>query len=271
MSIRGRTDGVFKQVVLSFNPWNEHHWIKKRFFDIPNHEDKLAQTTTYLCNEFLDESDLRLFTDMKERFPRRYKVEGLGDWGISEGVIFDNWKVEDFDYRDIARLTGYESVNGLDFGFTNDPTAFINALANPKTKMLYIYDEHYEKGMVNKDISDMIKRKGYAKAQITGDSSEPKSLEEIRREGIPRIKPAVKGPDSVRAGIQLLKEYTIIVHPSCEHIQIELSNYVWDTAKDGKLLNKPIDDFNHLIDALRYGMQNLNRGGGLTVGKRITR
>ena len=131
---------------------------------------------------------------------------------------------------------------------TNDPTAFINALANPQEKKIYIYDEHYEKGMTNDEIAKMISDKGYKKAKIIADSAEPKSIEEIKRAGIGRIKAAVKGPDSVRAGIQLLQGYEIFVHPNCQNLQIELSNYVWDTAKDGTLLNKPIDDFNHLID-----------------------
>ena len=148
---------------------------------------------------------------------------------------------------------------------TNDPTAFINALANPQEKKIYIYDEHYEKGMTNDEIAKMISDKGYKKAKIIADSAEPKSIEEIKRAGIGRIKAAVKGPDSVRAGIQLLQGYEIFVHPNCQNLQIELSNYVWDTAKDGTLLNKPIDDFNHLIDALRYGMQSLGKNKARAV------
>lgn len=270
LSIRGKTVGVFKQVVLTFNPWNEKHFLKKRFFDVPDNHNKLSMTTNYLCNEFLDTNDMEVFEDMKVKFPRRYKIEGLGDWGIAEGVIFDNWKTEEFDHIAIAKLPGYEPVNGMDFGFTNDPTTFINALVNEKEKKLYIYDEHYEKGMVNDDIAKMIKKKGYAKSRIVADSAEPKSIEEIKRLGIRRIIPAAKGQDSVRAGIQLLQGYEIIVHPSCEHTEIEFSNYVWDRAKDGTLLNKPIDDFNHLIDALRYSMEHLGKKK-LSVGKRIAR
>lgn len=270
LSIRGKTEGVFKQIVLSFNPWNEKHWIKRRFFDLPDSPNKLSFTTNYMCNEFLDQNDIDLFEDMKLRFPRRYKVEGLGDWGIAEGVIFDNWRVEEFSHQMIARLPGYEPINGLDFGFTNDPTAFINSLVNKDEKKIYIYDEHYEKGMTNDEIAKMVTDKGYSKSKIIGDSSEPKSLEEIRRAGIRRLSAATKGPDSVRAGIQLLQDYEIIIHPYCEHTQIEFSNYVWDRGKDGTLLNKPIDDFNHLLDALRYSMEFLGKNK-LTVGKRLTR
>ncbi|MEI2392196.1 PBSX family phage terminase large subunit [Priestia megaterium] len=258
MSIRGNTGNVFKQIVISFNPWNERHWLKTRFFDV-RQPNVLAVTTNYQCNEFLDGQDIELFEWMKRHRPRRYKVEGLGEWGIAEGVIFDNWKEFEFDHKAIAKLPTYESVNGLDFGFTNDPTAFINAVASHEKKKIYIYDEHYEQGMTNPEIARVISNKGYAKAKIIADSAEPKSIEEIKRAGIRRIKAAVKGPDSVRAGIQLLQGYEIFVHPRCQQIQIEFANYVWDTGKDGTLLNKPVDDFNHLIDALRYGMQSLGK------------
>ncbi|MBL5768402.1 PBSX family phage terminase large subunit [Heyndrickxia sporothermodurans] len=258
MSIRGDTGGLFKQIVLSFNPWNEKHWLKPRFFDVKS-SNILAVTTNYLCNEFLDDQDKELFEWMKEHRPRRYNVEGLGEWGIAEGIIFDNWKELDFDYEKISKLSIYEPINGLDFGFTNDPTAFINAIASKEEKKIYVYDEHYEKGMTNDEIARMIKEKGYSKSKIIADSAEPKSIEEIKRAGIRRIKEAVKGPDSVRAGVQMLLDYEIIVHPRCQNFQIELSNYTWDSAKDGTLLNKPIDDFNHLIDALRYGMQSLGK------------
>jgi phage terminase large subunit len=271
LSIRGKVDGVFKQMLITFNPWNEKHWLKRRFFDLPDHKNKLSLTTNYMCNEFLDETDLEIFEEMKKKYPRRYKVEGLGDWGIAEGVIFDNWKVEEFELKDIMKLSGYEAVNGLDFGFSNDPTAFVNALASIKDKKIYIYDEHYEKGMTNDEIAKMINDKGYAKSKIVADSAEPKSIEEIKRHGIRRITAAVKGADSVRSGIQTLQDFEIIVHPYCENMQIELSNYIWDTGKDGTLLNKPIDDFNHLIDALRYGIQSLGIKKRIVGGRSLTR
>ena len=113
-SIRGETpDGLFKQITLTFNPWNEHHWIKRRFFDAPD-ADTLAMTTNYLCNEWLDQADLALFENMKERNPRRYKVAGLGEWGIVEGVIYENWKEESFALGDLSPQA--KTVCGLDFG-----------------------------------------------------------------------------------------------------------------------------------------------------------
>lgn len=259
MSIRGELPpGYFKQLTLTFNPWNEKHWLKKRFFDVQS-PNILAITTNYLCNEFLDQSDIDLFEDMKIRFPRRYKIEGLGEWGIAEGAIFENWKESHFDKSEIAKRSGVKSAFGLDFGFTVHPTALSCALVDMNNKEIFIFDEHYEKAMHNDEIAEMIKRKGYAKELIIADSAEQKSISELRRYGIRRIKPAEKGPDSVRSGIQFLQQFQIFVHPSCANFVVELSNYVWDTNKDGQLINKPIDDYNHLIDALRYSMEPIRK------------
>ena len=257
-SIRGELpEGYFKQFIITLNPWNESHWIKRRFFDDSN-EDILAITTTYRCNEWLGPDDIALFEQMKIRNPRRYRIEGDGEWGISEGLIYDNFTEQDFDYTEISKRKNARSVFGLDFGYTNDPTAFIAAIVDEQAKELYIFDEHYQKAMTNSEIASMIKYKGYAKEQIIGDSSEPKSIEELKRAGILRIKPAAKGKDSILNGIQLIQDYKIIVHPKCENTLLELNNYVWDT-KNGVAINKPIDDYNHLLDALRYAMEQIKK------------
>lgn len=257
MSIRGELpEGYFKQISVTFNPWSEKHWLKQRFFDVPN-ENTLAITTNYQCNEFLGDDDRKLFEWMKKNKPKRYRVEGLGDWGVAEGSVFENWQERDFDWREIAQRPGIESAFAVDFGYSVDPTAFVAALVDKENRELFVYDEHYQKAMLNNHIADMIKYKGYVKERIVADSAEPKSIEEIRRLGISRITPAVKGKDSILNGIQLLQQFTIYVHPKCINMIVELSNYVWDTDKSGQLVNKPIDDYNHLIDALRYGVMAL--------------
>lgn len=252
MSIRGELpEGYFKQITLTFNPWSDKHWLKKRFFDEPNDEDKLATTTNYLCNEWLGEDDIKLFNHIQTKFPKRYKVEGLGDWGIIDGLVFDNWKIEEFDH---TKIKG-ELLVGLDFGYVNDPTALICSILDEQNKKLYIFDEHCQKGMLNDAIAQMITNKGYSKSTIIADSAEQKSIEEIKRKGIYRIKPAVKGGGSIVQGIQQLLQYDIIVHPSCEETIKELENYAWDVDKEGTGINKPIDAYNHCIDALRYSLQ----------------
>ena len=260
MSIRGELPkGYFKQITLSFNPWSEKHWLKKRFFDVKD-EDVLAITTNYTCNEFLGEDDKKLFEKMKINNPRRYNIEGLGNWGIAEGLVYSNFEELDFNIEDIKKRPNVKSAFGLDFGYTNDPTAFIASLIDLDNMEIFIFDEHYQKAMSNKDIANMIKYKGYSKERIIGDSSEPKSIDDIKRQGIYRLKGARKGKDSILNGIQYIQDFKIYVHPKCENTLIELSNYVWDT-KEGNVINKPIDDYNHLMDALRYSLEDIRLGG----------
>ena len=268
MSIRGQLpDGYYKQITITFNPWSEKHWLKKRFFDTKD-PNILALTTTYECNEWLGPDDRALFEQMKVNNPRRYNIEGLGNWGIAEGLVYENFIEQEFDYMDISKRAGAKTVFGLDFGYTNDPTAFIAAIVDQENKELYIFDEHYQKAMTNEDIANMIKYKGYSKETITADSAEPKSIDDIRSKGIYRIKAAKKGKDSILNGIQNIQNYKIIIHPKCENFLIEINNYVWSN-KNGIVINKPIDDFNHLMDALRYAMEDTKKSGLIIMDKSI--
>ena len=260
MSIRGELPkGYFKQITLSFNPWSEKHWLKRRFFDVKD-DDIMATTTNYECNEFLGSDDIKIFEKMKVNNPRRYKIEGLGEWGIAEGLIFENFEELDFNIEDIRKRPNIKSAFGLDFGYTADPTAFIASLVDIDNKEIYIFDEHYQKAMSNKMIADTIKYKGYSKELITADSAEPKSIDDLRRMGLYKVKPAKKGKDSILNGIQFIQDFKIYVHPKCENTIIELSNYVWDN-KDGVIVNKPVDDYNHLMDALRYSLEDIKLSG----------
>lgn len=269
LSIRGALPpGYFKQITFTFNPWSENIWLKKRFFDEydrGNRKNLLCLTTNYLCNEFLDEADCEVFEEMKEKNTRRYKIEGLGEWGIAEGLVFNNWTEMEFDYEKLKEITNhrgqakYQELYGLDWGFSNDPTAFIACLVNESERSIYIYDEIYKTRLTNMDIAKEIKEHGYEKCLITADSAEPKSIEEVRQHGIQRIRPAVKGPDSVRAGIQKLQDYQIFIHPRCSNVLVEFNNYIWDKDKDGKTLNVPIDEYNHAMDAFRYATEKMGR------------
>lgn len=251
-SIRGEVPkGHFKQITLTFNPWNERHWIKGRFFDKVD-KDVLAITTNYTCNEWLDRSDLNVFERMKENNPRRYQVAGLGNWGIVDGLIYENFEERQFTLEDVK---DYKTVAGLDFGYTNDPTAFFIGFLDKKGSVLYVWDEMYSKGLSNKKIYENIKNTGYSKEKITGDSAEPKSIDELKGYGL-RIKGAKKGKDSILNGIQWIQDLKIVIHPRCNNFLTEISNYQWDKDKFGKALNRPIDDFNHLLDAMRYALED---------------
>lgn len=258
-SIRGEVQGdLFKQITLTFNPWNDRHWLKKRFFDNPD-ADTLAMTTNYTCNEWLDEADLQVFETMKEKNPRRYQVAGLGNWGIVDGLVYENWKEQEFNVEDV-RTSATTSVFGLDFGYTNDPSALFCGILDVKAKKLWVFDEMYEKALSNKDIYNNIVNMGFVKEQIIADCAEPKSIDELKYYGIRRIQGAKKGKDSINNGIQWIQELEIIVHPRCVNFLTEISNYQWDSDKFGNKVNKPIDCFNHLMDAMRYALEKYITG-----------
>ncbi len=255
-SIRGESgEGLFKQVTITFNPWNEKHWLKRRFFDTPN-DETLAMTTNYLCNEFLDEADLKLFESMRTKNPERYAVAGLGNWGRSEGCIYNNWHEESFDIKRLLREEKLKLVFGLDFGYVNDPTALFCGAVNTEEKKLYVFDELYEKNLSNERIYERIAALGYAKERIRADCSEPKSIDRLKSLGMTRIRGAKKGSDSVRFGIALISEFEIIVNPICVNFITEISNYAWENDEFGNSINRPRDEFNHLMDAMRYAMEN---------------
>ena len=251
-SIRGEvSEGLFKQWTFTFNPWNEHHWIKRRFFDNPD-DETLALTTNYLCNEWLDEADKKVFETMKRNNPRRYQVAGLGAWGIVDGLIYENFKEQEFTLEQVKRC---KSAFGLDFGYSVDATAFVVAFIDLMENKLYIYDELYETKLSNKMIFERINSMGYSKERIVADSAEPKSIDELRGLGLRHIEAAKKGKDSVNNGIQFLQNFEIIIHPRCVNFLTEISNYTWEKDKFGNSINRPIDDFNHCLDALRYGCE----------------
>ena len=268
-SIRGNVpEGLFKQITLTFNPWNERHWLKKRFFDVDD-ADTLAMTTNYTCNEWLDKSDLAVFERMKKNNPRRYRVAGLGEWGIVDGLVYENWEEKSFtimnkgEYNkldeaerpdNVVFADNLKSAYGLDFGYTNDPSAFFVGFYDENNKRLYVYDEFYEKGLSNKAINSKIVEMGYAKARITADSAEPKSIDELKGFNL-RVSPAKKGRDSVMNGIQWIQDLEIIIHPRCVNFLTEITNYTWAQDKFGNKINAPIDGFNHLMDAMRYSLE----------------
>lgn len=280
-SIRGVVpEGLYKQVTLTFNPWNERHWIKHRFFDEVTGTDAeskpiykpretaisadgeiFAVTTNYLCNEFLDDADFRVFERMKRQNPRRYQVAGLGNWGIVEGLIYENWEEKAFELNDIRAITGIKSAFGMDFGYTNDPSTLFCGMFDIANKTIYVFDEMYGFGMSNEQICGAVESLGYRKEKIVADSASPKDIAELRRLGLNRITAARKGKDSINNGIQFLQNFHIVIHPRCVNFLTEISNYTWDKDKFGNAINKPIDDFNHLMDAMRYAAEQFIRGG----------
>lgn len=251
--------GHEKRVLITLNPWSDKHWIKKRFFDVENPEI-LAFTTNYLINEWLDDKDRQYYEDMKQRSPRTYRVAGLGEWGVSEGLVYENWEELWFDKNEVwSNARWMKPFYGLDFGYSTSPTGFVAGFCDLKNKNIWIYDEFYKTGLTNQQIFRELAYKGYAKEPIVADSAEPKSIAELQQLGCQRIRKARKGADSIMHGIQLIQQFHIYVHPDCENTILELGNYRWKKDKSGNSMNKPEEDYNHIMDALRYGVMGISR------------
>ena len=220
--------------------------------------DVLAITTDYTCNEWLDECDKQVFENMKINDPRRYRVAGLGEWGITEGLVYENWEEKAFDIDEIRAFPNAKAIFGLDFGYTNDPTALFCGIADRAARTIWVFDEMYKKGMSNEAIAQEVIKMGYGKERIRADAAEPKSIDRLYDLGLRRIHCADKGRDSVNNGIDLIRSYKLIIHPKCVNFLTEISNYTWKTDRGtGKLLNTPDDKFDHLMDAMRYAAEEL--------------
>lgn len=257
MSIRGEVpEGYFKQLTLTFNPWSATSWLKARFFDAPD-DTIFTKTTTWQCNEWLDDADRHIFETMRRQNPRRYRIEGEGEWGIAEGLIYPNHRMEDFDLEEVRTREEVKAAFNLDFGFT-DPNAFVCEIVDEREKKIYIFDEWYRSGVTNRIIAKAIKEKGYGGQRIICDCAEPKSIAELQDEGI-RAEASLKGKDSVQHGIQLIQNYEIIVHPRCTEFYKEIENYCWEKDRNGRMTDKPDHEFSHGMDSMRYGVARLLR------------
>lgn len=253
-----------QQIILSFNPVSKANWCYQLFFkdkfDSQQEKEEVEEFragvqihhTNYLDNRFLPQSYIDSLLLLKGTNPAYYKIYALGEFGSLDKLIFSNWRVAAFNHEEIKG----ELMIGLDFGFVNDPTALIASLLVEEEKKIYIFKEKFEKGLLNNQIAEMISSLGFAKSVIIADAAEQKSIEEIKRAGITRIKPAVKGQGSILQGIQKLQQYEIIIHPDCKNLVEESRNYSWEKDKaTNEYINKPIDKYNHGIDALRYSLQ----------------
>jgi len=227
-----------------------------------------------------------MYEDMIATNPKYAQVAAFGNWGSAEDAVYSNWEEKDFDIPSIKARDDLKFVFGLDFGFSVSYNAFVAAAIEPMTKTMWIYDELYFKGKTNVDIAKTIIAAGYGREEIWADCQEGKSIKELQdgfiemhdegngievptRYILPRIRSAIKGPDSVRVGIAKVNEFHIFVHPSCVNMITELTNYSYSRDKDGRLTDKPEKDYDHLCDALRYAITGeFQKGHGAVVEAR---
>ena len=256
------------QMYFAFNPISKANFVYTYFgFDtgiVPSNTFILK--STYLDNPFLGANVAERYEALKQRDYQRWQIEALGDFVSLDRLVFQNVKVEEFNHADIKG----QLLCGLDYGFVNDISAFVASLLDEENKKLYVFKIWGDTNKTNQELANIIKAMGFSKSVIIADCAEQKSIEEMRREGIIKIKPSVKGADSIIHGIQKLQQYEIIVHPDCEGIITEFQNYAWQKDKQsGEYINKPIDAFNHYIDALRYSLQSAGTGKLVSLPRNV--
>ena len=260
LNLRLRADVSGLQMFFSFNPVSKANWVYRRWFKdgVIVTDDTVIHKSTYKDNRFLPDDYITTIEKMARTNPTYYRIYALGEFASLDKLVFNNWSI-----GRIEDTHDWNLLCGLDFGFTNDPTAFVVSFLKDNT--LFISKEYVKTGLLNDQIARVITELGFSKSTIIGDSAEVKSIEELRRAGLYRIYPAAKGQGSVLQGIQKLQQLDIIVAPECEHVITELQNYAWKKDKaSGEYINEPIDEFNHCLDALRYSLQCVDRYKRLT-------
>ena len=290
MSIRGfipPETKLWKSVTITFNPWSDKHWLKARFFDEP-HNNVLAMTTTYRCNRWLGPEDLERYHDMEEHNPRLARIICDGDWGVSEGLVYEDWEAQDFDILHVAEThPNIKFSFGLDFGFSISYNAFVAVAIDMDSRTIWVFDEMYGRGIPNFEIAKRITEMGYQDEIIIADSASPKDIYDLQKgfkemlvdeDGLmipgpdgqpqynyyvlPNIRSALKGGDSLKNGIQRIQSFHLIVNATkCPNTITELSQYCYDQDKDGNFLDRPIKEYDHCMDALRYSTECIFTNG----------
>lgn len=255
--LRGLAD-VRKRLTMLFNPILKSHWIyrdyfKDKFFDGDTEyldEENSILKTTYKDNlRFLEADDAAALENETDKY--FYDVYTLGNWGVLGGTIFRNWSIEDLS----EQMKTFDNIRcGLDFGFSNDPAAIIRLHVDNMRKMIFILQDGYFYGLTNPELAEEVKLIA-GDDRIVCDSAEPKSIEELVREGV-YATAAIKGKDSVRFGIQFIQQFKIVIHQDCLETINEFSTYQWLENRRGEKTGNPEDKNNHLIDAMRYALED---------------
>lgn len=262
LRLRAKADKL--QMFFSFNPVSKDNWVYKYFYR-ENPEEMPANMfvlkTTYEDNRFLPQSYIESLLKMKDTNPIYYKIYVEGDFATLDKLVYQNVTIKEFDPLPMLRSDDkrYNQVYGMDFGFINDYTALVCGVIDEVDNILYIYDEHYQKGMLTNDIVNMVKDKQLHKTQIICDRQEARLIEELRKAGL-NVRKCTKGRGSIMQGITKVQSYRIVVNPKCENLIAEFNNYCYvKDKKTGEYINEPIDAWNHGLDALRYGIQSARK------------
>ncbi|HEL1580691.1 PBSX family phage terminase large subunit [Streptococcus suis] len=242
-----------KQIFLMFNPVSKVNWVYNAFF-VKKPKNTVVYQTTYKDNRFLDKITRENIEELANRNEAYYKIYALGEFATLDKLVFPKYEKRLLNKDKLAHLPSYF---GLDYGFINDPSAFLHVKIDDENKKLYIVEEYVRKNLTNDKIAEAIQNLGYGKEEIRADSAEKKSNQELRNRGISRVIDAKKGPGSVMQGIQYILQYDIVVDERCVKTIEELENYTWKKDKaTNEYINEPVDSYNHCLDAVRYAIQD---------------
>ncbi|HFI0167815.1 TPA: PBSX family phage terminase large subunit [Streptococcus suis] len=242
-----------KQIYLMFNPVSKVNWVFNAFF-VKRPKNTVIYQTTYKDNRFLDDVTRENIEELANRNEAYYKIYALGEFATLDKLVFPKYEKRLLNKDKLAHLPSYF---GLDYGFINDPSAFLHVKIDDENKKLYIIEEYVRKNLTNDKIAEAIQSLGYGKEEIRADSAEKKSNQELRNRGISRVIDALKGPGSVMQGIQYILQYDIVVDERCVKTIEELENYTWKKdKKTNEYINEPVDSYNHCLDAVRYAIQD---------------
>ena len=257
LNLRLRPTEPDPQIYLMFNPVSKANWVYGYFYVHPPTEALIIQTT-YRDNRFLTGDYRTELEELQRRNPAYYRIYALGEFATLDKLVYPIWEKRLIPAEEIQGLPLFV---GLDFGYTNDPSAIVWGRYDKTNRRIYITGEYARTGMMNDAVARAITSLGLQKERIVADSADQKSIAELRQLfGIPRVMSAEKGPDSIMAGIQFILQHDLIVDERCVKTVEELENYTWEKdRKTGEYINKPVDVFNHLLDAMRYGLEPFRR------------
>lgn len=255
LNLRMRGAALNQQLLLSWNPISKNSWLYDFSVKKPP-DNSIFHHSTYKDNPFLNEEYVAALDEMATRNPAKYRVYGLGEWGVDvEGLVITNWRRQEFDPMELAAL-GYEHRVGMDLGWI-DKSAILNTLYDRDNKTIYVFEEFYKSGCQLSELADAIGNMQINKTKIYVDAAEPRSIQYFKSKNI-NATACAKGKDSVKAGYMFLQDHLIIVHPSCKSFITELENFSYVKSKQtGEYTDDTTHEWSHAIDACRYAYSDI--------------
>ena len=255
INLRMRAKNENQQIIMSWNPISRNSWIFD-FVEVNPPKDSIKLHFTFKDNPFISQEYIDAMEEMRVRNPAKALIYYYGEYGVNpEGLVLTNWREQEFNPMELA-AAGLEHRAGIDLGWI-DKTAIIDSLYDRENRIIYVFNEFYKSGCQLSEIADAIGEMNLKKTKIYVDSSEPRSIQFLKNEGINAVG-CTKGKDSVKAGLMFLQDNLIIVHPSCRNFIMELENFSYIKSKQtGEWTEDTTHEYSHAIDACRYAYSDI--------------